>query len=80
MRFFKARLGLKLAHKRITTKVVLPVSRVRVLHGGRYMRVSGEGGHKPEGVQVFWSGLYHSCVVKVLRFEKSVGFISKAYN
>ena len=34
--FFKERLGLKLAHKRITTKVVLPVSRVRVLYRGSY--------------------------------------------
>ena len=32
--FFKERLGLKLTHKRITTKVVLPVSRVRVLYRG----------------------------------------------
>ena len=30
------RLGLKLTHKRITTKVVLPVSRVRVLYRGNY--------------------------------------------
>ena len=34
---FKERLGLKLTHKRITTKVVLPVSRVRVLYRGSYI-------------------------------------------
>ena len=34
--FNKERLGLKLTHKRITTKVVLPVSRVRVLYRGSY--------------------------------------------
>ena len=34
--FFKERLGLKLTHKRITTKGVLPVSRVRVLYRGSY--------------------------------------------
>ena len=34
--FFKERLGLKLTHKRITTKVVLPVSRVRVIYRGSY--------------------------------------------
>ena len=34
--FFKERLGLKLTHKRISTKVVLPVSRVRVLYRGSY--------------------------------------------
>ena len=36
MHFFKERLGLKLTHKRITTKVVLPISRVRVLYRGSY--------------------------------------------
>ena len=34
--FFKERLGLKLTHKRITTKVVLPASRVWVLYRGSY--------------------------------------------
>ena len=58
MHFFKEKLGLKLTHERITTKVVLPVSRVRVLYRGieffLFNLFKGGGGGYGYNTKPYW--------------------------